>query len=301
MAIIVIGQVTRDTLIYPYQSWRVDERLGGLIYTVSALASLTDIQIRLICNVGEDLYNSVISHFKKYPNVDISGIRKIERRNIHCYIMFTSDYGSQYDEGADTPINYSHVKSYLNDADFVLVSPMTGFDLNLRTFQFIKQTIKCPLYFDYHILSLARDRIGTRYLKRRKNWLRWCSNCDHLQLNQVEAETLFSSPISSEVMMIRFAEPILNKGVKSVAVTLGEKGVLVSWKNKKMRTQAVRIETSPVSKVVDTIGCGDVFASGFIIRYMQTHNLLEAYKFANRVAGLKCTFNGLDGYSSYLK
>jgi adenosine kinase len=299
MTITVIGQVTRDTLIFPHQNWRVVESLGGSLYTASALASLTNSQVRLICNVGEDLFESVISHLRRFPNVDTSGIGKVEGNHFHCYILFASEYGTQYDEGADIPIRFSQVKPFLGDTDFVLVSPMTGFDLDLRTLRDIKQAAKCPLYFDYHILSLDRDTLGNRYLNRRRNWLEWCSNCDHLQLNRFEAEILFSSPLSSEAAMIRFSEPILNKGVKSVAVTLGDQGVFVAWQNRKMRTHAVRLEATPISKVVDTTGCGDVFASGFIVHFLRTHDLLESYEFANKAAGSKCTFSGLDGFVPY--
>jgi len=301
MTTTVVGHMTRDTLIFPRLGWRVVESLGGTLYTVGALASLADEPVRLVCNVGDDLFDSVIASLKKFPNIDTSGIQKVEGPHLHCYILFASEYGTQYDEGREVPIAFSQVKPFLDDSAFVLVSPMTGFDLELRTLRRIKQAARCPVYFDYHILALGKDPLGNRFLRRRRNWLNWCTSCDHLQLNQFEAESLSISPIKSEAEMVRFSEPILHRGVRSVAVTLGSKGALVSWKEEGVGIQVKRMDAAPVSVVDDATGCGDVFAAGFIAHFLRTRDLLTSYEFANRIAGLKCGFSGFAGLADVLR
>ena len=49
----------------------------------------------------------------------------------------------------------------------------------------------------------------------------------------------------------------------------------------------------PVEKVVDTTGCGDLFHTGFAIRYLETQDLMESQRFGAAVSALKC--RGLSG------
>ena len=48
-----------------------------------------------------------------------------------------------------------------------------------------------------------------------------------------------------------------------------------------------------VEKVVDTTGCGDLFHTGFAVRWLETHDLVECQRFAAAVSALKC--RGLSG------
>lgn len=55
----------------------------------------------------------------------------------------------------------------------------------------------------------------------------------------------------------------------------------------------VRLPAFEVEKVVDTTGCGDLFHTGFAIRWRETHDLREAMRFGSAVSALKC--RGLSG------
>lgn len=294
MAITVIGHVTRDTLVFPTLGWKVFEGLGGILYTVSALARLAKEPVRPVCNVGEDLYDQVVSTLEQLPCVDTAYVKRVKGRHFHCYILFASEYGTQYDEGVESPITFSQIEPSLKDSSFILVSPMTGFDVDLPTLRRIKKNAECPVYLDYHLLALERDPLGNRFLRRRKNWLEWCTCCDHLQLNQFEAESLSQFPISTEADIQHFSAPLFREGVSSVAVTLGSNGALVGWRDKSA-IQIRKMGAVSTTQVVDATGCGDVFAAGFIVHYSQTHDFLASYRFANRIAGLKCGFSGFEG------
>ena len=50
----------------------------------------------------------------------------------------------------------------------------------------------------------------------------------------------------------------------------------------------VRCPAFHVEKVVDTTGCGDLFHTGFAIRWRETHDLLESQRFAAAVSAIKC-------------
>lgn len=48
-----------------------------------------------------------------------------------------------------------------------------------------------------------------------------------------------------------------------------------------------------VDKVVDTTGCGDLFHTGFAVRWLETHDLMECQRFGAAVSAIKC--RGLSG------
>ena len=55
----------------------------------------------------------------------------------------------------------------------------------------------------------------------------------------------------------------------------------------------VKCPAFKVEKVVDTTGCGDLFHTGFAVRYLETHDLLDCQRFAAAVSAIKC--RGLSG------
>jgi ribokinase len=55
----------------------------------------------------------------------------------------------------------------------------------------------------------------------------------------------------------------------------------------------VRCSAFPVEKVVDTTGCGDLFHTGFAVRYLETQDLMECQRFGAAVSAIKC--RGLSG------
>ena len=53
------------------------------------------------------------------------------------------------------------------------------------------------------------------------------------------------------------------------------------------------IPSAPVREVVDTTGCGDAFAAGFVTEYATSKDPVSATRLANRVASVNCTVAGL--------
>lgn len=120
--------------------------LGGLLYPLITLATITEEKIYPVCNIGYDVYQDVMHILKKFGNIERSYIKKLAIKNIHCYILFASEYGTQYDEGIDVPISFEQIGSLIPKSEFIFVSPMTGFDIQLKTFKKIKQRARCPIY-----------------------------------------------------------------------------------------------------------------------------------------------------------
>ena len=58
-------------------------------------------------------------------------------------------------------------------------------------------------------------------------------------------------------------------------------------------TDFVKCPAFKVDKVVDTTGCGDLFHTGFAVRWLETQDLMECQRFGAAVSAIKC--RGLGG------
>ena len=75
---------------------------------------------------------------------------------------------------------------------------------------------------------------------------------------------------------------------KVCGATMGVRGSMCFDGKDFMKCPAFKVE-----KVVDTTGCGDLFHTGFAVRYLETHDLMECQRFGAAVSALKC--RGLSG------
>ena len=77
-------------------------------------------------------------------------------------------------------------------------------------------------------------------------------------------------------------------GPKVCGATMGVRGSMCFDGKDLVKCPAFKVE-----KVVDTTGCGDLFHTGFAIRYLETQDLMECQRFGAAVSALKC--RGLSG------
>ena len=75
---------------------------------------------------------------------------------------------------------------------------------------------------------------------------------------------------------------------KVCGATMGVRGSMAFDGKEFVRCPAFKVE-----KVVDTTGCGDLFHTGFAIRYIETQDLMACQRFGAAVSAIKC--RGLSG------
>ena len=109
---------------------------------------------------------------------------------------------------------------------------------------------------------------------------------DVITPNEVEASALSGIPIKTPDDALRAAGILMDKGVKSVVITLGKQGVLAVTENQS------RLFRNYDVKVVDSTGAGDAFNGGLVTALSEGKNLLEACAFANVVSNLAVTRMG---------
>jgi len=104
--------------------------------------------------------------------------------------------------------------------------------------------------------------------------------------NESETRILTGIKPNSSKNLILAAEKLLRNGVKTVIITLGEKGAFIHSK-----TISTFIPTYKV-KPVDTTAAGDVFNGALAVAIAEGLELLEAVQFANAAAAISVTRPG---------
>lgn len=290
----VIGTINRDT-IHLYEGG-VTEGFGGILYNLYTLSYLfgSGAWIHPVCNVGYDVYDEVLVRLEKRKNIRLEGVRKVKRRNNHVTLFYPPlGEKSEVLKGRVPPLSFDRIKNILN-SDFILVNFISGFDLTLSTLKKIFSRKKGKLLIDLHSLTLGIDKKGRRFLRRPPDWEEYVGNCDYLQLNKTELEVITGSDnLKISELQGRMAD--LNRlGPLGVMVTLGRRGALASL-CEGSKAKKKRFYSSEPSEAVDTTGCGDVFSAGFIYSLLMGNDFFKAVEFANRVAGLKAGFSGVEG------
>jgi ribokinase len=109
---------------------------------------------------------------------------------------------------------------------------------------------------------------------------------DVLTPNRIELEVLSGTVIESDKDVVDAAHVLIEKGVKHVVVTLGERGSMIVAESEYLKVSGLKVD------VVDTVGAGDAFSGALAVALSMSDNVLEAVNFANLVAAIKVTMRG---------
>ncbi|MBN9222725.1 MAG: ribokinase [Mesorhizobium sp.] len=111
--------------------------------------------------------------------------------------------------------------------------------------------------------------------------------CDYLTPNETETEELTGVKVASIEDARAAADKLLEMGVGTVIVTLGDKGALLHSKDRSDHVPAIS-----AGPVVETTGAGDAFNGGFAAALSRGGEPLQAVRFACAVAGISVTRPG---------
>ncbi len=116
---------------------------------------------------------------------------------------------------------------------------------------------------------------------------------DLLLPNETELEALSGVPTDTEEAILKGAGVLLEKGVKALLVTLGEKGAVYVSREEVKWFSAYSVEA------VDTTAAGDSFAAAVAVALAESKSLEETIKFAMIVGALTVTKEGAQSSLPY--
>src|SRR5262249_10835918 len=109
---------------------------------------------------------------------------------------------------------------------------------------------------------------------------------DVLTPNETEAKVLAAERPDCSLRPEEVARRLIELGVKTVIMTLGEQGALMVTSSSVVHVPAIRV------KAVDTTGAGDAFNAGLAVSLASGASLEEAVRFAVVTGGLAVTKEG---------
>ena len=292
MRIAFAGTVNRDT-IFTAGNERI-ESYGGLLYSVLPLAYIAPPEAMCfpICNVGQDVAETVLGLLEGRPLVRLDGVRIVREQNTHCVIRYDRE-GSKEETllGGVPPLTFERFEPFLR-CDAVCINFISGVELSLDTLKRVRGSTNALMAMDVHSLTLGMDAQRRRFLRVPDRWEEWLAQVDIVQMNEREAGLLAGSELTDDRRLRAFGARVLALGPLMVLITLGERGSITAYADDR-----VRFLPSPSrapGPVLDQTGCGDAFLAGFIVEYLRSRDPAQASKFANRVAGANCCLRGIE-------
>lgn len=95
-----------------------------------------------------------------------------------------------------------------------------------------------------------------------------------LKPNLSELEAMFEVSIDSDEDIVKYGKKLIDLGAKNCIVSLGSKGSMF------FNGHDVYSSNIPKGRVINTVGAGDSMLAGFIHTYLETKDVLKAYKMA---------------------
>ncbi|CBG90690.1 ribokinase [Citrobacter rodentium] len=109
---------------------------------------------------------------------------------------------------------------------------------------------------------------------------------DIITPNETEAEKLTGVRVENDDDAVKAAQALHDKGIDTVLITLGSRGVWASVKGEGRRVPGFKVEA------VDTIAAGDTFNGALITGLLEDMPLPDAIRFAHAAAAIAVTRKG---------
>jgi sugar/nucleoside kinase (ribokinase family) len=292
MRIAIIGIINHDTIAMANGQELKD--LGGILYNTAVLANMVDEKTTLfpVTRIGEDCHDMMRNILSEHPNVDLSGVAIAPEgtsRNTIRYDASMEKVERLTNHIESIPLE--QIEPFLNHEAF-LINFIIGDDISRETMRAIRTRSQGLIYLDVHNLCLGIDEQGYRFHRTQDRWHEWIEVVDVVQMNEVEASLLAGKEMDTDEDFLAFGKTILDLGPSIYIATRGRLGSVTVYR------EATEIKTYisssvPIKEVVDTTGCGDAFAAGFLTDYLVTRDPISATRLASWAAGVNCTLAGL--------
>ncbi|PLP28827.1 ribokinase, partial [Klebsiella pneumoniae] len=109
---------------------------------------------------------------------------------------------------------------------------------------------------------------------------------DIITPNETEAEKLTGIRVESDEDAAKAADVLHAKGIGTVMITLGSRGVWLSAEGESRRIPGFRVQA------IDTIAAGDTFNGALVTALLEGTALPEAIRFAHAAAAIAVTRKG---------
>lgn len=283
----VLGSINVDHVIRVPYFPKAGETLTGHSYQIAyggkganqaVAAARLGANVKFIGTIGDDAIGQTMKSAFEKDGIDTSMIRTIPNQSTGLAMIQVSDEGENsivISAGANADLTAERVQHYQNEiaqADMLLMqleSPLQAVELAAKIAKSAGTKV---------VLNPAPAQLLPESL---------LACLDMITPNETEAEILTGIKVTDEQTAAQAASAFHQKGIQTVLITLGSKGVYVSEKD-----QNGRIVAGFRVKAVDTTAAGDTFNGGLVTALLENKTLNEAIRFAHAAAAISVTRMG---------
>lgn len=260
------------------QNYRLEHGGKGANQAV-AVARLRDPNTRVdfICHLGDDAIGESMADSWLSDGIQSDGIIKQSTYATGTAMIFVANNGENMigiSAGANaslTPKALEQHHQLIVDADYLL----TQFENPVATI-----IAALALAKDHGVTTILNPAPATVVGKELFGLV------DIITPNETEAETLTGIEVTDEESAKLAAQILHQLGPKTVIITLGQQGALLSCDRFSGIIPTVEVKT------IDTVAAGDTFNGALMIALSEGKDMVSAVKFAHRASALTVTREG---------
>lgn len=284
--LVVLGSINADHILNLAQFPSPGETVIGKQYRVAfggkganqaVAAGRSGADISFIACLGDDDIGARIRRQLSEDRIDVAAVEAVPDQTTGVALIFVNDEAENMiavNAGANAAVTPDYLRRHqqkIIDASALLMqleSPLATVTMAARvahendTLVILNPAPACELADE--LLSLV----------------------DIITPNETEAQRLTGVSVSTEEDAARAAQVLHDKGIATVLITLGRRGVWLSDKG-----EGRRIPGYPVH-AVDTIAAGDTFNGALATALLEGQPMLAAIKFAHAAAAIAVTRPG---------
>ncbi|PEZ07535.1 carbohydrate kinase [Bacillus sp. AFS018417] len=288
---LLIDFVCRDPNVSLMNGIRFEKKAGGAPANVAAAITKLGGKAAFMGQVGNDPFGEFLEKTLQDADVDTSMLIK-EKQTTLAFVSLDS-HGERdftFMRGADSEYKFEQIDlSKIKRNDIIHFGSATALlpgqlkDTYIKLLQYAKAK-QLFISFDPNY----RASLITDLQKFRKDCITFIANAHFIKVSAEEASLL-----TGETNMYKAAEALLSYGAKTIAITLGERGTLLTTNENQTIIPSITVQQ------VDTTGAGDAFVGAMLYQFakeervhMDFTTLQQYISFANKVGALTCTNYG---------
>jgi len=260
------GAVGETLRLHDSNPGKIAYSYGGVARNVAENLAHLEEDVYLVSVLGTDVFGENMYHYCTESGIKMDYVLRSNDYATSSYMAILDEDREMYVAVVDTSILALLTKEYIESVlDKITEEDILIVDTNLDEdlIQYIVGNSNCPLYL---------DPISTKKAEKIKD----CLGAFHfLKPNNFEAETLSGISVKNEKEILDF---FIAQGVKEVAISMGEDGVIAS-----NGVEHIHIRHERVTPVNPT-GAGDSFMAAYLWARRQGKQFQESLEIACAVA-----------------
>ncbi|WP_210448577.1 ribokinase [Pantoea ananatis] len=282
----VLGSINADHILNLAHFPRPGETVIGQKYQIAfggkganqaVAAGRAGANIAFIACVGADDIGERICQQLAQDNIDTHPVEAVEGESTGVAMIFVNGEGENnigIYSGANAALTPQYVERHqqvIAQADALLMQLESPLDSVLAAATLARQHQTRVILNPAPATKLSDDLLAL---------------IDIITPNETEAEILTGIAVNNDDYAARAAAALHEKGIATVLITLGRRGVWLSENGKGQRIAGFEVNA------VDTIAAGDTFNGAFITARLEGKAMHDAVRFAHAAAAIAVTRSG---------